>query len=101
MNDFTGGWFIDDTRRLLYVNGDYDPWREASVSSDLRPGGPLQTTEQVPVEIVPGGFHVSDMLTDNGKANATVQAVIESIVAQLVEWVNEWPGDGHRKRWKA
>lgn len=100
VNDYTGGWFIDNTTRLIYVNGGFDPWREASVSSQFRPGGPLESTEQVPVEIVPGGFHVSDMLTENGKVNAGVQAVIDEVVQQLAEWVDEYP-KWRQRRWEA
>jgi phosphoribosylformylglycinamidine (FGAM) synthase-like amidotransferase family enzyme len=73
------------------------------VSSDIRPGGPLQSTEQTPVLIVPGGFHVSDMVTQNGAVNDAVQAVIDQEVKQLVEWVGEWPGseNGRRLKWRA
>ena len=99
VNAYTGGWSPRPSKRLQYTNGDFDPWREASVSSDFRPGGPLESTEQVPVQIVPGGFHVSDFVTDNGKANAAVQRVIDAEVKQLAEWVREWPGDG--RRWRA
>jgi hypothetical protein len=103
VNDYTGGWFITDVPRLQYTNGDYDPWRDLSVSSDIRPGGPLQSTEQTPVLIVPGGFHVSDMVTQNGVVNDAVQAVIDQEVKQLVEWVGEWPGseNGRRLKWRA
>ena len=129
VNAYTGGWNIDNTTRLIYVNGDYgmpspsppnlaqscpstdslistDPWRTASVSShELRPGGALESTERVPVNIVPGGFHVSDAITENGRVNAGVQAAIDREVGQLVEWVGEWygedriPGNGKRKAW--
>ena len=102
MNAYTGGWYIDNTMRLQYTNGDYDPWRELSVSSDVRPGGKLESTEQVPIVIVPGGFHVSDMVTENGEVNADVQAAIDQEVKQLVEWVGEWPGYAYgARRWEA
>lgn len=94
VNKYTGGWDIDNTTRLLYVNGDFDPWREASVSADLRPGGPLASTEHVPVYIVPGGFHVSDMVTPNGVVNAGVKAVQDKVVDQLAAWVAEFPKKG-------
>lgn len=54
VNAYTGGWFIDNSTRLQYTNGGFDPWREAGVSSSLRPGGELQSTKQVPVHWVPG-----------------------------------------------
>jgi len=107
VNEWTGGWDIVNTTRLIYVNGEFDPWREASVSSDIRPGGRLESTEQVPLEMVPGGFHVSDLTTQNGVVNAGVKAVQDRVVAQLAAWVNEWPKKGgynHGKRgesWRA
>lgn len=98
VNAYTGGWNIDNTTRLIYVNGDYDPWREASVSSDLRPNGPLKSTKQVPVEIVPGGFHTSDLVTMNGKVNAGCKKVQDAVIHQLATWVAQYPKKHH---WKA
>lgn len=92
---YTGGWNIDNTQRLIYVNGGFDPWREAGVSSDLRPNGPLQSTPQVPVEIVPGGFHTSDLITKNGEVNAGCKKVQDALVAQLAKWVGEYPKKYH------
>ena len=37
VNRYTGGWESRKTRRLLYVNGENDPWRSAGVSSEFRP----------------------------------------------------------------
>jgi hypothetical protein len=91
LNHYTGGWYINDTDRLTYVNGQFDPWREASVSSDFRPEGPLQSTPDVPVHFVPGGFHTSDLVTKNGVVNAGCKKVIDAAVENVVEWVAEWP----------
>lgn len=95
VNAYTGGWDIDNTTRLIYVNGGYDPWREAGVSSDLRPDGPLQSTQQVPVEIVPGGFHTSDLITENGVVNAGCKAVQDTLLDQLEAWVGQYPKKHH------
>ncbi|KAI9687995.1 MAG: hypothetical protein M1820_010347 [Bogoriella megaspora] len=93
VNAYTGGWDLaSNATRLVFANGGYDPWRSAGISSDLRPGGPVASTPQAPVNIVPGGFHTSDLVTRNGQVNASVQAVIDNIVNQLAEWVAEWPG---------
>jgi len=97
-NAYTGGWFIDNSTRLIYANGGYDPWREATVSSELRPGGPLQSTAAVPVNVVSSGFHTSDLITKNGQVNAGCQAVITAEVNQLAEWVAEFPKSQH---WQA
>lgn len=61
------------------------------MSAKGRPGGPLQSTERVPVEIVPGGVHTSDLSTKNGKVNAGVKEVQDGVLTQLVDWVKEWP----------
>ena len=107
MNAFNGGWVsypifsdlyfiltssqnINNSTRLVYTNGGFDPWRESGVSSTQRPGGPLNSTDQIPVNVVPGGFHTSDMLTANGQANAGCQAVINAEVAQIVEWAKQY-----------
>ncbi|KAI4633240.1 hypothetical protein J4E80_000603 [Alternaria sp. BMP 0032] len=92
-NTYFGGWNITNTSRLIFVNGEFDPWREISVSAKGRPGGPLQSTEQVPVEIVPDGVHTSDLNTKNGKVNAGVKEVQDRVLKQLVGWVEEWPGE--------
>jgi len=76
------------------VNGGYDPWREAGVSSEFRPGGPLQSTEQAPVIIVPGGFHTSDLITKNGAVNAGAKTAIDAAIAQMKTWVAEFPKGG-------
>jgi hypothetical protein len=61
------------------------------VSSDFRPGGPLPSTPQHPLQIIPGGFHCSDLRLKNGAFNAGVQQVIDNEVAQIVAWVAEYP----------
>jgi hypothetical protein len=93
VNAHTKGWF-NYSPRLLYVNGEFDPWREASVSSEFRPGGPLQSSAKNPVIVVPGGFHTSDLLIGpSGDANAGVKAAIEEGLCIMREWVAEFkPG---------
>ncbi|OCK74614.1 serine carboxypeptidase [Lepidopterella palustris CBS 459.81] len=91
MNAFTGGWYETKIDRLIYGNGGNDPWREATVSAELRPGGPFKGTKQTPVNVVPGGYHTSDLITMNGVVNAGAQAVIDAEVEQIKKWVSEWP----------
>jgi hypothetical protein len=90
-NKHTGGWRLEDTTRLIWTNGQFDPWRDSGVSSDFRPGGPLPSTPQHPLQIIPGGFHCSDLRLKNGVFNAGVQQVIDNEVAQIVAWVAEYP----------
>ncbi|MCJ1312185.1 hypothetical protein MMC25_005859 [Agyrium rufum] len=91
VNAFTKGWELTDTTRLLWVNGQFDPWRTSGVSSQYRPGGPLTSTAKAPVQIIPGGFHCSDLIVSNGAANPGVQAVIDYEIATVKQWVSEYP----------
>ena len=68
----------------------YDPWKESGVSSSYRPGGPLQSTASAPVQVIPGGFHCSDLILRNGAANEGAQKVIDAEVAQIKKWVKEY-----------
>jgi hypothetical protein len=61
------------------------------MSSEYRPGGPFQGTAEQPLQIIPGGFHCSDLRLRNGQVNAGVQNVIDNEVAQMVKWVSEYP----------
>jgi len=91
VNAHTGGWQAADAERLLYANGQFDPWREAGVSSDFRPGGPLLSSAQTPVLLIPGGYHCSDLLARNGVVNAGVRRVVDAEVAQIKTWVQQFP----------
>ncbi|KAL1852283.1 hypothetical protein Plec18170_006009 [Paecilomyces lecythidis] len=90
VNAWTKGWSLSDTTRLIWTNGQYDPWRESGVSSDYRSGGPLRSTAQAPVQVIPSGIHCSDLLLENGAVNEGVQTVINNEVAQIKAWVEEY-----------
>ncbi|MCJ1316208.1 hypothetical protein MMC15_001528 [Xylographa vitiligo] len=90
VNAYTHGWDIVNSTRLIWTNGQYDPWRTSGVSSQFRPGGPLASSAAAPLQIIPGGFHCSDLIASNGAANAGVQTVIENEVAQVKRWVAEF-----------
>lgn len=68
----------------------FDPWRESGVSSNFRPGGPLESRPSAPLNIIPGGFHCSDLLVKNGAVNEGVQKVIDAEIAQIKTWVDEY-----------
>ena len=94
-NRYTKGWQERPAKRLIYTSGQFDPWREAGVSSSQRPGGALQSTTDVDVNVVPGGFHGSDLLTRNGAVNAGCKTVIDKQVARLAQWIREFPRPRH------
>ncbi|KAJ9136619.1 putative serine protease EDA2 [Pleurostoma richardsiae] len=93
-----GGWNIDNTTRLIYVNGEFDPWRDSTVSSQFRPGGPLQSTEQLPVKLIPGGIHCSDLTQRNALANAGVAEIQAEVVETITGWVDEFYAEKKIKR---
>ena len=86
-----------DTDMHLISPSEFDPWRSASVSSELRPGGPLQSTKHAPVHLIPGARHCDDLdfmgTNSNGevtKKNADVLKVQAELIKQMAAWVAEW-----------
>ena len=89
LNAWTGGWNHKSTR-VMFANGEFDPWKDSTVSSSFRPGGPLESTAETPIFLIPGGIHCSDLLARNGVANAGLQKIIDAEVAQMKQWVGEF-----------
>lgn len=99
VNAYTGGWdTAGNLTRLIWTNGEFDPWRDSTVSSVYRPGGQYTGTPENPLQIVPDGIHCSDMLAENGAVNAGVQAVIDNEVAQIKVWVDEFYAEKKKSR---
>ncbi|KAK2608502.1 hypothetical protein QQS21_002964 [Conoideocrella luteorostrata] len=90
VNRKTGGWNVGNTTRLMWVNGEYDPWKPATVSADARPGGPLQSTPDAPVWVIPKAAHCNDVLTKNADANPEVRKIVDDILATMKKWVGEY-----------
>ncbi|KUJ21682.1 uncharacterized protein LY89DRAFT_729195 [Mollisia scopiformis] len=90
VNKYTEGWRLEDTTRLTWTNGEFDPWRTGSMSSQFRPGGPLNSTAQHPLHLIPGGIHCYDLIMASGLASPAVQEIIDAETAQIVEWVAEY-----------
>ena len=91
VNRKTGGWrSATNTTRVMHTNGELDPWREATLSARGRPGGPLETSEQVPVRVIPGGMHCSDLYAQNWAANDGVRRVVDEEVENMKVWVGEF-----------
>lgn len=69
---------------------EFDPWRSGGVSSPRRPGGPVASTANMPVILVPGAHHNADLATAAGLANAGVKAAQDNATAQMKQWVGEF-----------
>ncbi|KAK7960937.1 hypothetical protein PG988_012151 [Apiospora saccharicola] len=91
LNNRTDGWSHTDTKRLMYANGQYDPWIDVTVSSPwTRPGGPVESTKELPVRVVPGGNHCSDLYGQNWDVNPEIKAIADAEVHEMAEWVGEF-----------
>ena len=98
LNAHTGGWQERETKRLMWINGEFDPWRTASMASTFRPGGPLESTPQAPSIVVPGARHCNDLRANNGAANADVAETQKAIVRQIAQWTSEFYAGGKFRR---
>ncbi|KAK2023486.1 serine carboxypeptidase S28 [Colletotrichum zoysiae] len=99
VNSRTDGWLFTNSTRLIWTNGENDPFLAASVSSDIRPGGPLQSRPGAPVYLIPGVGHSNDLFTKNAEANADVQKAVSSAIAQFKTWNDEfYNGKAKQKR---
>lgn len=86
VNDRTDGWFNTDAPRLLYVNGEFDPWRSGSVASEFRPGGQFNGTEETPAILIEGSRHCNDLIMTNS-VHPPVAAAQEAAISQMKAWV--------------
>lgn len=82
------GWDVKGTTRVMFSSGEFDPWRSAGVSSEFRPGGPMVSTFDIPVFIVPGGVHTQDLSMPNITPEIAALQVLE--VAQMKRWIGEF-----------
>ncbi|KAJ7678494.1 serine carboxypeptidase S28-domain-containing protein [Mycena rosella] len=89
VNKLYDGWNINQDH-LLFVNGEFDPWRSGSVSSELPSAPKRQSTPQQPILLVKTGVHCWDMITSTAQANPNTRVVFDQVVAQMVEWMKEW-----------
>lgn len=90
VNNRTGGWFNTDAPRLLYLNGELDPWREGSVYSEFRPGGPFTGTEETPSILIAGSRHCNDLIIANN-VHPPVAEAQKAAISQMKTWVGEYP----------
>lgn len=91
LNKETGGWLRNSTR-VIWTTGEFDPWRATSMSSEARPGGPLQSSDNVAVFLIKNAEHANDAFTTRGLANLKIKANPEvvKVQEQSVEIVKKW-----------
>ncbi|KAK3362456.1 peptidase S28 [Lasiosphaeria hispida] len=95
LNKKTGGW-NRNTTRVVWTNGEFDPWRATTMSSEIRPGGPLQSTDEHPVFLIKNAQHADDSFTAAGLKsrniliNPAVQEAQDKVVEVLKKWVSSY-----------
>nr|CDP27866.1 Putative serine protease [Podospora anserina S mat+] len=98
VNVRTGGWNLtSNVTRTMNTNGQYDPWRDATLSSTFRPGGPVTEMEKdgLQVRLVKGGTHCSDLVGLNWEANAELDGLVDGVVDQLAWWIGQYHSDAY------
>ncbi|KAJ7454756.1 peptidase S28 [Mycena latifolia] len=89
VNKLYGGWDISENH-MLFVNGEFDPWRSGTVSSELPFAPKRHSTPEQPILMVKTGVHCWDMITSTAQANPNTRVVFNEVVAQMVVWMKEW-----------
>ncbi|KAH6659742.1 peptidase S28 [Truncatella angustata] len=90
LNAWTKGWDAP-YKRVFFVDGEFDPWRSATLSSNYRPGGPCNSTD-APTYVVKGGVHTPEMFID--EEDPDTWPVVEAAIKQMGSWLDEWEKPG-------
>ncbi|KAM3503911.1 hypothetical protein MY10362_003898 [Beauveria mimosiformis] len=90
VNRLTGGWDRNNATRVIWVNGEFDPWLYATVSSPDRPGGPLQSTENAPVFLLRGAAHCNDYIVKNADFNEDARVLFDEVATKMKKWAAEF-----------
>ena len=60
------------------------------MSSEFRPGGPLQSTKEIPVYLLGNATHCIDLIYRNGMANNGVRGAQMSAITTMTKWVDDF-----------
>ncbi|KAJ5018773.1 hypothetical protein K4K57_003585 [Colletotrichum sp. SAR 10_99] len=60
-NEWTKGGWDAPFEKVMFVDGEFDMWNSATMSSAYRPGGPWNSTEEVPRMVVARGGYIPDL----------------------------------------
>ncbi|KAG8894788.1 hypothetical protein FRC00_008442 [Tulasnella sp. 408] len=82
-----GGWNLRG-KNLFVVNGEFDPWRSASLSSRAAPA--LVDIPSQEIIVIPNGHHCWDWSTDNAAVNPDVERVQNLGISTIRSWLDEW-----------
>ncbi|KAL1724091.1 serine carboxypeptidase S28-domain-containing protein [Schizophyllum commune] len=88
-----GGWSMHG-ERMIFVNGNYDTWREASMSAQQT--NITVSTASQPIFLV-NGFHSSDLLALSA-IEPTVAQTQNQILNIVSGWLKDWESYKERRR---
>ncbi|KAI0352501.1 peptidase S28 [Trametes cingulata] len=80
-----GGWNTT-TERLIFVSGQRDPWREATVAAE----GVSNTGSDMQPHLLGDGFHCSDMIMADGQVSPAIGAAQQKAIEYLGKWLADW-----------
>lgn len=81
------GWNLV-AKNLFVVNGEFDPWRSASLSSRAAPV--LDDVRSQEIIVIPNGHHCWDWSTSNAAVNLDVERVQDLGISTIRSWLDGW-----------
>ncbi|KAG9041285.1 hypothetical protein FS837_012466 [Tulasnella sp. UAMH 9824] len=75
-------------KNLFVVNGEFDPWRSASLSSRAAPA--LDDLPSQEIFVIPNGHHCWDWSTDNAAVNLDIERVQDLGISTIRSWLEGW-----------
>ncbi|KAG8920528.1 Thymus-specific serine protease, partial [Tulasnella sp. 408] len=81
------GWNLL-AKNLFVVNGEFDPWRSASLSSRAAPA--FDNVPYQDVIVIPDGHHCWDWSTSNAAVNLDVERVQDLGISTIRFWLDGW-----------
>ncbi|CAF0900930.1 unnamed protein product [Didymodactylos carnosus] len=102
INKKWGGWQIGTNsciENLFWINGEFDPWRSASINSHYgAPGGGKRAhTPICPDTIMPGAVHGWDGYNDYNSP-PSVRHIHTKVIAAIKRWLAVWAAKKHSIR---
>jgi hypothetical protein len=83
---------LDELSHIDTPPSEFDPWRATSMSSEVRPGGPLQSSDNVATFLIKNAEHADDAFTARGLANLgmKVNPEVVKVQEQSIELMKKW-----------
>ncbi|KAL1746822.1 serine carboxypeptidase S28-domain-containing protein [Schizophyllum fasciatum] len=88
-----GGWSMQ-SERMIFVNGNNDTWREASMSAQQTEIPTSTVAQPILLDI---GFHSSDVIA-RGALEPTVAQAQAQILRTIASWLANWNAYSERRR---